>query len=273
MQIIFKHKLYPMRNNRNTTNLDYPLLHGFTLIELLVVVAIIAVLVAILLPALNNARERARVASCLSNLRQIGLAFEMYLSDYNNHFYEHYQTGSPSRPPREYAQGGRRVNSETVDPRPLNVYVKRIEVFHCPGDKGREPFPYTEIKPSFWDNPYFGSSYKFNAFGVPEKWYKTFYNPNRNIANNANRISEPSKFTLMFDATIGDIMWACPGSAAVSGMGWPIGLQGSANFHEPFRAEPSCCMILSDGHAEHFTDIAGEGAIGPRFKLLPDRDW
>src|SRR4029079_1347128 len=54
---------------------------GFTLVELLVVIGIIAVLIAILLPALNKARKTARTTACLSNLRQMGNAWVMYLSD------------------------------------------------------------------------------------------------------------------------------------------------------------------------------------------------
>ena len=90
---------------------------GSTLIELLVVIAIIAILAAILFPVFAKAREKARQSSCLSNIKQIGLAVNMYIQDYDELY------------PR-YAQSI--AGSTWYWPIRLAPYVKNTQIFACP---------------------------------------------------------------------------------------------------------------------------------------------
>jgi len=90
---------------------------GFTLIELLVVIAIIAILAAILFPVFSAAREKARQATCISNSKQVGLAFRMYITDYDDVYLFSIYQGS--------------LGGWTWHPR-LHPYVKSGGAYVCP---------------------------------------------------------------------------------------------------------------------------------------------
>ena len=103
---------------------------GFTLIELLVVIAIIAILAAILFPVFAKAREKARQSSCLSNVKQLSLAYLQYAQDYDERLPESYWTTGIPASARLWGTSYM-LGTELVYP-----YVKNIQVYVCPSSNG-----------------------------------------------------------------------------------------------------------------------------------------
>jgi prepilin-type N-terminal cleavage/methylation domain-containing protein len=140
---------------------------GFTLIELLVVVAIIGILAAILFPVFARAREAARRTSCVSNVKQLGIAMASYVQDSDHRFPPPLPTpipatpGYPCKPCRQ--DQGMTTFKEIVQP-----YIKSQQVFICPSDRGipasvtADPFNAVAPRPKRMAD-FYGSSYCLNV--------------------------------------------------------------------------------------------------------------
>jgi len=118
---------------------------GFTLIELLVVIAIIAILAAMLLPALSKAREKAREAACMNNLKQLGLAIMMYTNDYGEYLPPAMLRGDVMWPNYLYPYfSSKKLSLSDVYWR--NIYLLKKEIWTCPSAGARGGVTY--IMPS-----------------------------------------------------------------------------------------------------------------------------
>ncbi len=145
---------------------------AFTLIELLVVIAIIAILAAILFPVFAQAKEAAKQAQCISNMKQFGVAFQLYLGDYDD-VWTPASNASPGKPgdvPQQMwigydnanapLNGGwyGLINQPAINPPrngALDIYLKNYEIRLCP----KRPANTQVVLAYNWFNPNISSAY------------------------------------------------------------------------------------------------------------------
>jgi len=219
------------------------LFNGFTLIELLVVIAIIAILAAILFPVFAQAREKARQSTCLSNMKQLGLAMMMYVDDFD----ESYPFSIQSE-----------TNYWTAWPYLINGYVKNSGIFYCPSQPIKPP---KDVNINY-------VLYSCNRAIMPYHIIPNFLDAPTAMAS----LKNPADIVLIFETSRFDLEgvdmgWNGTGNVYLPGAGATNGVafQGSANLKSDYmngRHSQGINITFGDGHAKYLKSSVVYNSIG-----------
>ena len=223
---------------------------GFTLVELLVVIAILALLAALILPALSQSKHAARTTRCASNLRQLGLAAEMYWDDNENVSFR-YRTGSTNNGDLWWfgwlekwngANEGQRAFDATAGA--LYPYLQDRGIDLCPG-----------------------FDYSFSGLKLKASGASFGYGYNRHLsATNLSRVRVSADTVLLADsAQVNDFQApASPSHPMIEEFFYVSTFPFEATAH--FRHQRQANALFLDGHVDREAPVAG--SIDAR---LPDR--
>ena len=219
---------------------------AFTLIELLVVIAIIGILAAMLLPALNRAREKARAATCVSNLRQIHLAIKFYVDDNDSYMpVPSYGSGKPNWP---------KLLGVYMRQRGLTSNAPPNKVFTCPTAK----YPGTDDANITLTYSCTGAMLGSNSGNVP--CGSTSGLTSSQPRKEAQICTNPSETPLVVEARINPSDPEGGTGSARSNTAWTAPYAST----DLSSADPSACYYLDFRHSGNIMNIAFvDGSVRP----------
>lgn len=250
---------------------------AFTLIELLVVISIISILASMMLPGLAGAKEQAKIAQCLNNLRQMGISMKLYVDDHDFQFPPSSVMDIDQRPKSVSAALGGYDPIASHAPyfasatrRPLYNYMRPSQVYKCPNDKGQILYgcDIPPLKPSNFST--IGCSYKYNSGDLTVLAGGGFkLGRAGGLANQSESWApEPERYILVHEP-----------SARIYGCGTPWWtqwhqLRGNSDIGDVVYARKRFIspVLFIDGHvASH--NFSRALSVDPYFPYEPTKEW